>query len=78
MSTNLQNPVSMKLHAASIQGRVAIPKLLVSAHNAMKMQLCRDHLNWAQRQWEQFICYAMAFGDGPRHFEPWSSDVDDT
>ncbi|GFX08037.1 hypothetical protein TNCV_1237171 [Trichonephila clavipes] len=23
-------------------------------------------------------CYARAFGDGPRNFEPWSSDVDDT
>ncbi|GFW77009.1 uncharacterized protein TNCV_2724391 [Trichonephila clavipes] len=22
--------------------------------------------------------YTRAFGDGPRHFEPWSSDVDDT
>ncbi|GFW99055.1 hypothetical protein TNCV_3008251 [Trichonephila clavipes] len=23
-------------------------------------------------------CYTRAFGDGPRHFEPWSSDEDDT
>ncbi|GFW99062.1 hypothetical protein TNCV_3008321 [Trichonephila clavipes] len=23
-------------------------------------------------------CYTRAFGDGPRNFEPWSSDVDDT
>ncbi|GFW01584.1 hypothetical protein TNCV_4084991 [Trichonephila clavipes] len=23
-------------------------------------------------------CYTKAFGDGPRHFEPWSNDVDDT
>ncbi|GFW77533.1 hypothetical protein TNCV_2499251 [Trichonephila clavipes] len=22
--------------------------------------------------------YTRAFGDGPHHFEPWSSDVDDT
>ncbi|GFU56810.1 hypothetical protein TNCV_2539801 [Trichonephila clavipes] len=22
--------------------------------------------------------YTRAFGDGPRHFEPWSSDEDDT
>ncbi|GFX45878.1 hypothetical protein TNCV_3607391 [Trichonephila clavipes] len=22
--------------------------------------------------------YTMAFGDGPRNFEPWSSDEDDT
>ncbi|GFW54925.1 hypothetical protein TNCV_2655641 [Trichonephila clavipes] len=22
-------------------------------------------------------CYMRAFGDGPRNFEPWSSDVDD-
>ncbi|GFV61882.1 hypothetical protein TNCV_4106861 [Trichonephila clavipes] len=22
--------------------------------------------------------YTRAFGDGPRNFEPWSSDVDDT
>ncbi|GFV66570.1 hypothetical protein TNCV_3894611 [Trichonephila clavipes] len=22
--------------------------------------------------------YTWAFGDGPRNFEPWSSDVDDT
>ncbi|GFS69890.1 hypothetical protein TNCV_3101921 [Trichonephila clavipes] len=22
--------------------------------------------------------YTKAFGDGPRNFEPWSSDVDDT
>ncbi|GFW00694.1 hypothetical protein TNCV_2304671, partial [Trichonephila clavipes] len=22
--------------------------------------------------------HMRAFGDGPRHFEPWSSDVDDT
>ncbi|GFW81046.1 hypothetical protein TNCV_4804141 [Trichonephila clavipes] len=24
------------------------------------------------------IYYTRAFGDGPRNFEPWSSDVDDT
>ncbi|GFV16654.1 hypothetical protein TNCV_4418411 [Trichonephila clavipes] len=24
------------------------------------------------------ICRTRAFGDGPRNFEPWSSDVDDT
>jgi transposase len=41
MNTHLQNPVSMKtvqrqLHAANIHGRVAIPKPLVSARNAMK------------------------------------------
>ncbi|GFW22555.1 putative DD41D transposase [Trichonephila clavipes] len=24
------------------------------------------------------LCYTRAFGDGPRNFEPWSSDVDDT
>ncbi|GFV86717.1 hypothetical protein TNCV_3964471 [Trichonephila clavipes] len=23
-------------------------------------------------------CYTRAFGDGPRNFEPWSSDEDDT
>ncbi|GFV55454.1 uncharacterized protein TNCV_3776411 [Trichonephila clavipes] len=23
-------------------------------------------------------CYTRAFGDGPRNFEPWSSDVEDT
>ncbi|GFW62402.1 uncharacterized protein TNCV_290761 [Trichonephila clavipes] len=23
-------------------------------------------------------CYKSAFGDGPRNFEPWSSDEDDT
>ncbi|GFX44096.1 hypothetical protein TNCV_4118921 [Trichonephila clavipes] len=27
---------------------------------------------------EFFVCYTRAFGDGPRNFEPWSSDVDDT
>ncbi|GFU74558.1 hypothetical protein TNCV_616041 [Trichonephila clavipes] len=25
-----------------------------------------------------FKIYTRAFGDGPRNFEPWSSDVDDT
>ncbi|GFT32154.1 hypothetical protein TNCV_428021 [Trichonephila clavipes] len=24
------------------------------------------------------LCYTRAFGDGPRNFEPWSSDVNDT
>ncbi|GFY09673.1 hypothetical protein TNCV_381671 [Trichonephila clavipes] len=24
------------------------------------------------------VCYTRAFGNGPRNFEPWSSDVDDT
>ncbi|GFV37255.1 hypothetical protein TNCV_92281 [Trichonephila clavipes] len=24
------------------------------------------------------ICYTRAFGDGPRNYEPWSSDQDDT
>lgn len=61
MNTHLQNPVSMKtiqreLHAANIHGRVAIPKPLVSARNAMKrLQWCREHLNWTQLQWEQVI-----------------------
>ncbi|GFU84127.1 integrase catalytic domain-containing protein [Trichonephila clavipes] len=27
---------------------------------------------------EMLPCYTRAFGDGPRNFEPWSSDVDDT
>ncbi|GFT46180.1 SWIM-type domain-containing protein, partial [Trichonephila clavipes] len=27
---------------------------------------------------ENEIGYTRAFGDGPRNFEPWSSDVDDT
>ncbi|GFW31689.1 hypothetical protein TNCV_4683611 [Trichonephila clavipes] len=26
----------------------------------------------------QVYSYMRAFGDGPRSFEPWSSDVDDT
>ncbi|GFT76442.1 hypothetical protein TNCV_3022251 [Trichonephila clavipes] len=26
----------------------------------------------------KFGDYTMAFGNGPRNFEPWSSDVDDT
>ncbi|GFU01571.1 hypothetical protein TNCV_655191 [Trichonephila clavipes] len=26
----------------------------------------------------QAVDYTRAFGDGPRNFEPWSSDVDDT
>ncbi|GFV97218.1 transposable element Tc1 transposase [Trichonephila clavipes] len=49
-----QNPISMKaiqceLHAANIHGRVAVPKPLVSAVNAMKRpQWRRDHLNWTQ------------------------------
>lgn len=61
MNTHLQNPVSTKtiqreLHAASIHGRVAIPKPLVSPQNAMKRrQWCRDHQNWTQQQWEQVI-----------------------
>ncbi|GFV19437.1 hypothetical protein TNCV_3663701 [Trichonephila clavipes] len=25
-----------------------------------------------------WLIYSRAFGDGPRNFEPWSSDVDDT
>ncbi|GFU86483.1 hypothetical protein TNCV_1418351 [Trichonephila clavipes] len=24
------------------------------------------------------LSYTRAFGDGPRHFDPWSIDVDDT
>lgn len=61
MNTHLQNPVSMKtiqreLHAANIHGRVAIPKPLVSARNALKrLQWCQDHLKWTQLQWEQVI-----------------------
>ena len=56
MNTHLQNPVSTKtiqreLHAASIHGRVAIPKPLVSPQNAMKRrQWCRNHQNWTQQQ----------------------------
>ncbi|GFV00369.1 transposable element Tc1 transposase [Trichonephila clavipes] len=45
---------SYSMGAANIQGRVAIPKPLVSARNAMK-KWCRDHLNWTQLQWEQVI-----------------------
>ncbi|GFW67438.1 hypothetical protein TNCV_3391091 [Trichonephila clavipes] len=26
----------------------------------------------------KILSYTRAFGDGPRNFEPWSSDVDDT
>ncbi|GFU91106.1 transposable element Tc1 transposase [Trichonephila clavipes] len=59
--THLQNPVLIKTvqresHAANIHARVAIPKSLVSALNAMKrLQCCRDNLNWPQMQWEQVI-----------------------
>ncbi|GFW01466.1 hypothetical protein TNCV_5031161 [Trichonephila clavipes] len=27
---------------------------------------------------KSMLSYTRAFGDGPRNFEPWSSDVDDT
>ncbi|GFU24983.1 transposable element Tc1 transposase [Trichonephila clavipes] len=61
INTHFQNPVSMKtiqreLHAANIHGRVAIPKPLVSAWNAMKrLEWYRDHLNWSHLLWEQVI-----------------------
>ncbi|GFY04332.1 hypothetical protein TNCV_4414201 [Trichonephila clavipes] len=29
-------------------------------------------------RWCRYLSYTRAFGDGPRHFEPWSSDGDDT
>ncbi|GFX28099.1 uncharacterized protein TNCV_424261 [Trichonephila clavipes] len=31
-----------------------------------------------RRRQENIAGYTRAFGDGPRNFEPWSSDVDDT
>ncbi|GFV95827.1 hypothetical protein TNCV_1728771 [Trichonephila clavipes] len=30
------------------------------------------------KAWGNSQSYTRAFGDGPRNFEPWSSDVDDT
>ncbi|GFY13008.1 hypothetical protein TNCV_665741 [Trichonephila clavipes] len=32
----------------------------------------------SQAQELLLFSYTRAFGDGPRNFEPWSSDVDDT
>ncbi|GFX42951.1 hypothetical protein TNCV_4058751 [Trichonephila clavipes] len=32
----------------------------------------------AQMSSRWWAVYTRAFGDGPRNFEPWSSDVDDT
>ncbi|GFV80611.1 uncharacterized protein TNCV_4617731 [Trichonephila clavipes] len=31
-----------------------------------------------KQAFNQELCCTWAFGDGPRNFEPWSSDVDDT
>ncbi|GFV04904.1 transposable element Tcb1 transposase [Trichonephila clavipes] len=48
--------IQRELHTAKMHGRVAIPKPLVLGRNASKrLQWCRDHLNWAQLQWEQVI-----------------------
>ncbi|GFW14059.1 hypothetical protein TNCV_3546481 [Trichonephila clavipes] len=33
---------------------------------------------YIQSIFDSIPSYTRAFGDGPRNFEPWSSDVDDT
>ncbi|GFV23641.1 hypothetical protein TNCV_149081 [Trichonephila clavipes] len=41
--------IQRELYAAKIHGRIAIPKPLVSAWNAVKiLQWFRNHLNWTQ------------------------------
>ncbi|GFW97685.1 uncharacterized protein TNCV_1424491 [Trichonephila clavipes] len=43
----------------------------------MRQERPRALRGWQTRdQWNRR--YTRAFGDGPRNFEPWSSDVDDT
>ncbi|GFW37344.1 hypothetical protein TNCV_4498351 [Trichonephila clavipes] len=34
-------------------------------------------LKAAEREGKTAASYTRAFGDGPRHFEPWTSDEDD-
>ncbi|GFU66085.1 hypothetical protein TNCV_4480311 [Trichonephila clavipes] len=38
----------------------------------------RTLVAWHSSSSRPITCYTRAFGDGPRNFEPWSSDVDDT
>ncbi|GFY28953.1 hypothetical protein TNCV_4720811 [Trichonephila clavipes] len=40
--------------------------------------LCVGHSSDKRTGFSETSIYMRAFGDGPRHFEPWSSDVDDT
>ncbi|GFS56982.1 hypothetical protein TNCV_4237931 [Trichonephila clavipes] len=56
---------------ARYEGEIGVPnrgpramKGWSQSWNIAKMQIVGD--------------YTRAFGDGPRNFEPWSSDVDDT
>ncbi|GFW74245.1 hypothetical protein TNCV_2524491 [Trichonephila clavipes] len=35
-------------------------------------------VKWNVSPYQQYMSYLRSFGDGPRHFKPWSSDKDDT
>ncbi|GFT79025.1 hypothetical protein TNCV_3094031 [Trichonephila clavipes] len=53
--------------------------LLVVIIEILKLSLVQTPLIYPQWYTEGFSkSYTRAFGDGPRNFEPWSSEVDDT
>ncbi|GFS51474.1 hypothetical protein TNCV_549281 [Trichonephila clavipes] len=63
--------------------RVACPLQYPNLHTLTACQLA-PHLNTSLSNYlgkqiaNDDFHYTRAFSDGPRNFEPWSSDVDDT
>ncbi|GFW02794.1 hypothetical protein TNCV_3731941 [Trichonephila clavipes] len=52
-----------------------------SVVNPIEKEMCGSLRSKSPKKissWEISELYTRAFGDGPRNFEPWSSDVDDT
>ncbi|GFV22974.1 hypothetical protein TNCV_1534091 [Trichonephila clavipes] len=73
---------SSSLHSRVVRSRNRIPG---ADDQAVRVIEAEETNNNSARKWEEclninvalFSC-TRAFGDGPRNFEPWSSDVDDT
>ncbi|GFW43482.1 hypothetical protein TNCV_4768351 [Trichonephila clavipes] len=47
-------------------------------HDSLESRSRDRHVAVSRPQCPSILSYSRAFGDGPRNFEPWSSDVDDT
>ncbi|GFV60177.1 hypothetical protein TNCV_2444661 [Trichonephila clavipes] len=64
----------MRKHIQSTKQKMLTSDLLRSISNGSSV----DGLSQLYQMINPTSNYTLAFGDGPRNFEPWSSDKDDT